>query len=165
MQKSVEASGNAHRGVFFNVVNKASDTDVVLTGLEAGARSGNRSSTDGKWRATLWVCGRGACQGNEAEEGAWRAVWTGDLMEKKTTQVPLGAREGVVVKAGTALGCLLHSREHGVCYSEPSKGAEDSVLKVEPWSWTKSEVPFGPNKGSSVTHTPAGAIHYLMLAK
>ena len=154
MQKSVEASGYSNRGVFFNVVNKASDTDVVLTGLEAGAY--------GEMRATLWVCGRGACQGNEAEEGAWRAVWTGDLMEKKTTQVPLG--EGVVVKAGTALGCLLHSREDGVRYSDEREGAEDSVLKVEPWSWTESDDPFGPNQGSN-TFTPAGAIHYFMLAK
>ena len=142
------------------MVNKASDTDVVLTGLEAGA-----SYTGGgkKMEATLWVCGRGACQGNEAEEGAWRAVWTGDLMYSKTTQVPLG--EGVVVKAGTALGCLLHSREDGIRYSEPRKGAEDSVLKVEPWSWTLSDDPFGPNKGSRVTFTPAGAIHYFLLAK
>ncbi len=156
MQKSVEAYDHAQHGVFFNVVNKASDTDVVLTGLEAGADAGER-------RATLWVCGRGACQGNEAEEGAWRAVWTGDLMQNKTTQVPLG--EGVVVKAGTALGCLLHSRKGCVCFSDPSKGAEDSVLKVEPWSYTAGTDPFGPNEGSRNTFTPAGAIHYFMLAK
>ncbi len=136
------------------MVNKASDTDVVLTGLEVGAYGGER-------RATLWVCGRGACQGHEAEEGAWRAVWTGDLMQEKTTQVPLG--EGVVVKAGTALGCLLHSSVEGVCYSEPGKGAEDSVLKVEPWYVTFSKVPFGPHSGS--WYTPAGAIHYFMLPK
>ncbi len=158
MQKSVEASCHCQRGVFFNVVNKASDTDVVLTGLEAGAFYGAfYGAGGGDRRATLWVCGRGACQGNEAEEGAWRAVWTGDLMDRKTTQVPLG--EGVVVKAGTALGCLLHSRENGVCFSEPSKGAEDSVLKVEPWYATRSEVPFGPHQGWC--YTPAGAIHYL----
>ncbi len=106
MQETVEASHHSNKGVFFNVVNKAADTDVVVTGLEAGASYGTR-------RATLWVCGRGACKGNEGEEGAWRAVWTGDLMERKTTQVPLG--EGVVVRAGSALGCLLHARENGVC--------------------------------------------------
>ena len=90
------------------MVNKAADTDVVITALEAGAYGGVR-------RATLWACGRGACAGNEAEEGAWRAVWTGDLMERKTTQVPLG--EGVVVKAGAALGFLLHSQVGHVRYS------------------------------------------------
>ena len=158
MQKSVEASINGHRGVFFNVVNKAADKDVVITGLEAGAYGGTK-------RATLWVCGRGACERNEADEGAWRAVWTGDLMGKKTTQVPLG--EGVVVKAGSALGCLLHAQENCVCYydSKPGEAAEDSVLKVEPWYATASELPFGPKQGGSNLYTPAGAMHYLQLAK
>ena len=53
MQRSVEATGYNNKGVFFDVVNKAADTDVVITALEAGAYGGVR-------RATLWVCGRGA---------------------------------------------------------------------------------------------------------
>ncbi len=157
MQSSVEESGYCNTGVFFNVVNKAADTDVVITALEAGAWGGVR-------RATLWVCGRGACAGNEAEEGAWRAVWTGDLMEEKTTQVPLG--EGVVVKAGAALGFLLHSRENGVCFSEENQGAEDGVLRVEPWRWTWSDRPLWATQGrepQSGLHTPAGAMHYAIV--
>ncbi len=151
MQRSVEASGNAHRGVFFNVVSKAADTDVVITALDAGAACGVR-------RATLWVCGGGACAGHEAEEGAWRAVWTGDLMQGKATPVALG--EGVVVKAGAALGFLLHGPELSVCYSGPGEGAEDGVLRVEPWFCTFSDRPFGPRKAGDVRFTPAGAIHY-----
>ncbi len=156
MQKSVEAAIFSNKGVFFNVVNKAADTDVVVTGLEAGAYRGTR-------QATVWVCERGACQGNEAEEAAWRAVWTGDLIEDKTTQVPLG--EGVVVKAGTALGFMIHSQVCLVRYSNCCRGAEDSVLKVEPWYATESGNPFGPNQGGNFKYTPAGAIHYFQLAK
>ena len=150
MQRTVEASYHSYNGVFFNVVSKAADTDVVITALDAGAFLGVR-------RATLWVCAGGACAGHEAEEGAWRAVWTGDLMRKQATPVPLG--EGVVVKAGAALGFLLHSPEIGVFYSEPGEGAEDGVLRVEPWYWTMSDRPFGPHR-EDLRNTPAGAIHY-----
>jgi hypothetical protein len=149
MQSAVEAADNCHRGVFFNVVNKTADTDVVITGFEAGAYSGDL-------RAALWVCLCGACEGNEAEEEAWRAVWTGYLLQDKTTQVLL--REGVVIKAGATLGFLLHSPEDGVYYSQPGEGVEDGVLKVEPWYRTYNNVPFGPHNGGS--YTPAGAICY-----
>ncbi len=153
--------GEDHRcGVFFDVTNKAADEDVVITGLDAAAFNCTA-------RATLWVRAGGACGGAEATPGAWRAIWKGVLKDQNTSRVLLA--DGVVVPAGATRGFLLHSKYgHCVLYSYPYEGAEDDVLRVEPWYAAMTTDPFGLHSGVDDSwwddhrkYTHAGAIHYV----
>ncbi len=154
MQRTVEASHNCLRGVFFDLENRAAGSDVVFTGLDVGAPR----RAFGVARATLWARAGGPCLGAESTPGAWRVVWKGDLHHRRSTPVRLA--EGVVVPTGAKRGLLLHSEAGLVCCSDPGLGAEDGVLRVEPWHWTKSDTPFGSHRDDNKKYTPAGAIHY-----